>query len=102
MILTNALSTAIQGIGGGGIINLAEIITSDLVPLAERGLYQGILGLTWSFASGIGPPIVTYFLSIPFLSYVPSYFREELLPKRHRGAGFSVRTHNMFSILGLD
>ncbi|KAF8148433.1 iron permease [Crassisporium funariophilum] len=47
----------IQGIGGGGIINLAEIITSDLVSLAERGLYQGILGLTWSFASGIGPPI---------------------------------------------
>ncbi|KDR69579.1 hypothetical protein GALMADRAFT_77246 [Galerina marginata CBS 339.88] len=47
----------VQGIGGGGIINLSEIITSDLVPLAERGLYQGILGLTWAFASGIGPPI---------------------------------------------
>lgn len=44
--------------GGGGIINLAEIIVSDLVPLAERGIYQGILGLTWAFASGIGPPIV--------------------------------------------
>lgn len=47
----------IQGIGGGGIINLVEIITSDLVPLAERGIYQGMLGLTWAFASGIGPPI---------------------------------------------
>ncbi|KIJ29240.1 hypothetical protein M422DRAFT_188781 [Sphaerobolus stellatus SS14] len=47
----------IQGIGGGGILNLSEIITSDLVSLAERGLYQGMLGLTWSFASGIGPPI---------------------------------------------
>ncbi|KAJ7758938.1 iron permease, partial [Mycena maculata] len=47
----------IQGIGGGGIINLCEIIVSDLVPLSERGIYQGILGLTWSFASGIGPPI---------------------------------------------
>ncbi|KAJ7432135.1 iron permease [Mycena galericulata] len=47
----------IQGIGGGGIINLCEIIISDLVPLSERGIYQGILGLTWSFASGIGPPI---------------------------------------------
>lgn len=49
---------AVQGLGGGGIINLAEIITSDLVPLAERGLYQGLIALTWSFASGIGPPIV--------------------------------------------
>ncbi|CAL1715143.1 unnamed protein product [Somion occarium] len=47
----------IQGIGGGGIINMTEIIVSDLVPLAERGLYQGILGLVWSFAAGIGPPI---------------------------------------------
>ena len=38
---------------------MTEIITSDLVPLAERGLYQGLLGLTWSLASGIGPPIVS-------------------------------------------
>ena len=38
---------------------MSEIITSDLVPLAERGIYQGLLGLTWSFASGIGPPIVS-------------------------------------------
>ncbi|KAJ7122881.1 iron permease [Mycena epipterygia] len=48
---------AIQGIGGGGIINLSEILTADLVPLAERGIYQGLLGLVWSFASSIGPPI---------------------------------------------
>ncbi|KAJ6543871.1 iron permease [Mycena capillaripes] len=48
---------AIQGIGGGGIINLSEILTADLVPLSERGLYQGLLGLVWSFASSIGPPI---------------------------------------------
>ncbi|THG95258.1 hypothetical protein EW026_g6357 [Hermanssonia centrifuga] len=47
----------IQGLGGGGIISLTEILTSDLVPLAERGLYQGMLALTWSFAAGIGPPI---------------------------------------------
>ncbi|CAK5262635.1 unnamed protein product, partial [Mycena citricolor] len=47
----------IQGIGGGGIINLTEIVVADLVPLAERGLYQGLIGLVWSFASSIGPPI---------------------------------------------
>ncbi|TCD69560.1 hypothetical protein EIP91_007184 [Steccherinum ochraceum] len=47
----------VQGIGGGGILNLTEVIISDLVPLAERGLYQGILALVWAFASGIGPPI---------------------------------------------
>jgi MFS family permease len=49
---------AIQGVGGGGILNMNEIIVSDLVPLAERGLYQGILGLVWAFASAIGPSMV--------------------------------------------
>ncbi|KAF7355665.1 MFS domain-containing protein [Mycena sanguinolenta] len=48
---------AIQGIGGGGILNLSEILVADLVPLAERGLYQGLVGLIWSLASCIGPPI---------------------------------------------
>lgn len=51
---------AVQGVGGGGIINLASIITSDLVPLAERGVYQGFLVLTWAFAAAIGPAIVRY------------------------------------------
>ena len=48
---------AVQGIGGGGILNLTEIIVSDLVPLSERGLFQGLLGLVWALASGVGPPI---------------------------------------------
>lgn len=52
------LCLAVQGIGGGAIINLTEIITSDLVPLAERGLYQGLIGLTWALACGVGPPVV--------------------------------------------
>lgn len=56
---THEHSLAVQGIGGGGILNLTETIISDLIPLAERGLFQGIVALTWAFASGIGPPIVS-------------------------------------------
>lgn len=52
-------TVAVQGLGGGGIMNLVNIIVSDLVPLAERGLYQGMIVLTWSLACGIGPPIVS-------------------------------------------
>ncbi|QRV92393.1 major facilitator superfamily transporter [Ceratobasidium sp. AG-Ba] len=47
----------IQGIGGGGIITLTDIIVADLVPLAERGPYLGIVGAVWAIASAIGPPI---------------------------------------------
>jgi MFS family permease len=57
---------AVQGIGGGAILNLSDIIISDLVPLADRGLYEGLLGLTWSLASGIGPPIVCSSFLLPF------------------------------------
>ncbi|KAH8829805.1 major facilitator superfamily domain-containing protein [Flagelloscypha sp. PMI_526] len=45
----------IQGIGGGGILTLSEIIVSDLVPLSERGLYQGLFNVVWAFSSAIGP-----------------------------------------------
>ncbi|EIW57943.1 MFS multidrug transporter [Trametes versicolor FP-101664 SS1] len=45
----------IQGVGGGGIINMSSIIVSDLVPLVERGAYQGIVVLAWAFAAAIGP-----------------------------------------------
>ncbi|KAA1472296.1 MFS multidrug transporter [Dentipellis sp. KUC8613] len=72
----------VQGVGGGGIINMTEIIVSDLVPLAERGVYQGVIGLTWAFAAGVGPPIGgalassswrwLFFLNLPitFISFV--------------------------------
>ncbi|CAE6503123.1 unnamed protein product [Rhizoctonia solani] len=47
----------IQGIGGGGIITLTDIIVADLVSLAERGPYMGIVGAVWAVASAIGPPV---------------------------------------------
>lgn len=39
------LYIAIQGVGGGCVQTLTSIIISDLVPLRERGLFQGITGL---------------------------------------------------------
>ncbi|KAB5595945.1 Glycerol-3-phosphate dehydrogenase [Ceratobasidium theobromae] len=47
----------IQGIGGGGILTLTDIIVADLVPLADRGPYLGIVGAVWAVASAIGPPV---------------------------------------------
>jgi MFS family permease len=46
---------SVQGVGGGGIISLAEIIMTDLTPLRLRGLYFAYLGSAWSAGSVIGP-----------------------------------------------
>ncbi|GAA6026165.1 hypothetical protein JCM11491_006596 [Sporobolomyces phaffii] len=47
----------IQGAGGGGIQTLCAILVVDLVPIAERGPYFGLMAAVWSGASAIGPPV---------------------------------------------
>jgi MFS family permease len=46
---------SVQGVGGGGLIALSEVIVTDLVPLRLRGQYFGILSAMWSVGSVTGP-----------------------------------------------
>ncbi|EIM89050.1 MFS general substrate transporter [Stereum hirsutum FP-91666 SS1] len=46
---------AVQGLGGGGILALTQIIVSDIVPLHERGMFNGLIGMAWAVASTVGP-----------------------------------------------
>ncbi|KAF9218222.1 MFS general substrate transporter, partial [Gyrodon lividus] len=41
---------AVQGVGGGGIIQLVIITISDIVPLQDRGRYGGLIGATYGIA----------------------------------------------------
>ena len=94
---------SIQGIGGGGILSLTEILITDLVPLRERGNWFGFQSLTWAVGSVTGPLVggvfaqkVTWrwifwinlpfcglgFLTIPFclrLNHPPGHLRSKLL-----------------------
>ncbi|KAF4556625.1 Efflux pump-like protein 3 [Elsinoe fawcettii] len=54
---------SIQGIGGGGVIVLAEILPTDLVPLRLRGNYMATIGAMWAFGSVGGPLIGGAFAS---------------------------------------
>ncbi|KAI0667862.1 iron permease [Trametes maxima] len=46
---------AVQGFGGGGCISITEIIYADMVPLPERGKFQGIVATVWALACAVGP-----------------------------------------------
>ncbi|KAJ7249855.1 MFS amino acid permease [Mycena rebaudengoi] len=49
------IARALQGIGGGGISQLIQIVTADIVPLEERGTYGAFVGAMWGIAGVVGP-----------------------------------------------
>ncbi|KAI0075896.1 MFS general substrate transporter [Panus rudis PR-1116 ss-1] len=49
------LGRAIQGMGGGSLQSVSNIIITDLVPLRKRGLFTGITGMIWTIGSLCGP-----------------------------------------------
>jgi MFS family permease len=46
---------AVQGIGGGGVNMLIDLIICDLVPLRERPKYLGLVVVIFAIGSGLGP-----------------------------------------------
>ncbi len=52
---------ALQGIGGGAITVTASALIGEVVPLRERGRYQGILGAVFGVTTVIGPLLGGYF-----------------------------------------
>ncbi|KAH7010926.1 major facilitator superfamily protein [Macrophomina phaseolina] len=85
----------LQGVGGGGIILLNDIVITDLVPMRQRGAYFGIIGGIWALGSVSGPVIGgalaykaswrwLFWINIPFaaisLVMVPIFLRLNRTP----------------------
>lgn len=47
----------LAGLGGGGVLTTVMIITSDVVSLKERGIYQSISGVVVAASNSLGPLI---------------------------------------------
>jgi EmrB/QacA subfamily drug resistance transporter len=48
---------AIQGIGGGGLMVTAMALIADVIPLRDRGKYQGALGAVFGITTVVGPTL---------------------------------------------
>jgi MFS family permease len=66
-------SRAIQGIGGGGLIVTATAMIADIIPLRDRGKYQGAVGAIFGATTVLGPLLGGFFtdhLSWQWVFYV--------------------------------
>src|ERR1700692_3259986 len=52
---------ALQGIGGGAITVTATALIGEVIPLRDRGRYQGALGAVFGVTTVIGPLLGGYF-----------------------------------------
>lgn len=53
---------ALQGVGGGGLMAMAQAIIGDIVSPRDRGKYQGYLGAVFAFSSVVGPLLGGFFV----------------------------------------
>src|SRR4051812_21371065 len=58
---TLVAARALQGIGGGAVMVTAMAVIGEVIPLRERGRYQGALGAVFGVTTGIGPLLGGFF-----------------------------------------
>ena len=91
------VSRALQGLGGGGLIAMAQTIVGDAVPPRERGRYQGYFGAVFASATIAGPVLggifaehlhwtLIFWINVPLgiLAFAVSAHALKALPRHER------------------
>lgn len=95
---------AISGIGGGGFNTMSAIILSDIVPLKQRGLYQGYVNIFFGLGSGLGGLFAGIFQKhfnwrVAFLSQIPmcvisciiTYFSLDIKKENYENSEITIK-----------
>lgn len=90
-----AAARALQGLGGGGLISLAQTVVADMVTPRERGRYQTYFAAVFVTSSIAGPALGGFFaqhlhwslifwinLPLGLAAFLTSYARLKRLPQR--------------------
>ncbi|PYH90959.1 MFS general substrate transporter [Aspergillus ellipticus CBS 707.79] len=48
---------SVQGVGAGGMLQLVQLIISDITTMSERGMYMAFMSLAWALGTNIGIPM---------------------------------------------
>lgn len=55
---------AVEGLGGGGLIILAQATIADVIPPRQRGKYMGIMGSVFALSTVVGPLLGGWFVEV--------------------------------------
>jgi MFS family permease len=90
---------SIQGIGGGGIITLTEIIVTDMVPLRVRGQWFAFISSAWAIGESCSITSMLLFDVNSIKALSQALFLEVASVRMYHGGGSSTLIYHLLALV---